>query len=402
MLEDFPLDKIQYKDVEAFFDLKKPEGQRVDYKRELYRLKTEDEKGELLADVCSFANTYGGHLLLGINAPKGIPSGLVGVECDNPDAEILRMTDLIRAWSEPRLDVHSFKIVAVQRQSDARYVFVVRIEASPNAPHSGYASKNGIREFFTRHSNGKSPMNTSELRDVFVASETAFQRMRAFRDFRVMKRIHTDEELPASIGNGPKLVLHLFPFASFRKLIAFSAKELLTHVNDFPTPLHSGGSGDLRPNLDGLASIYRLSRSPLCLAYVQVYRNGVIEAVNAGPHFFSSDRNDDTPTTLHPSICEEILIRALRKYIKGLKSLGVQPPAWGVVSMAVTKGLFIRGDHGSVNEIDRAFLLMPEFEIANFDDDPGPLLKNTCDAIWNAAGLYESGTFNHSLQNARV
>src|ERR1700691_1595497 len=114
MLEDLPLNKIEYKDIEAFFNLKQPEGQRVDYKRELYRLKTDEEKSELLADVCSFANTYGGHLLLGINAKNGIPSAIVGVECDNADGEILRMTDLIRAWSEPRLDVHSFKIVPVQ------------------------------------------------------------------------------------------------------------------------------------------------------------------------------------------------------------------------------------------------------------------------------------------------
>jgi hypothetical protein len=43
---------------------------------------------------------------------------------------------------------------------------------------------------------------------------------------------------------------------------------------------------------------------------------------------------------------------------------------------------------------------MPEFEISNFDEDPGPLLKSTCDAIWNSAGFYESGTFNDSLQTA--
>ena len=90
---------------------------RVDYKRELNRLKTDDGKSELLADVCSFANAYGGHLLLGINAKKGVPSGIVGVECDDADAEILRMADLIRAWSEPRLDAHSFKIAAVQGPS---------------------------------------------------------------------------------------------------------------------------------------------------------------------------------------------------------------------------------------------------------------------------------------------
>jgi Putative DNA-binding domain len=401
MLEDLALDKIEYKDVEALFNLKKPEGQRIDYKGELYRLDNPDEKAELLADVCSFANTYGGHLLLGIYEKKGVPTGLVGVECDNPDAEIRKMTDIIREWSEPRLNVHTFKIRPVNHPTAARKVFIVRIEASPNAPHSGYVSKNGIRQFFTRHSNGKSPMNTSELRDVFVASETAFQRMREFREFRVMKRIHTDEELPESIGNGPKLILHVLPFASFsRKLIAYSANEISAHEGYFQPPLYSGGIGELRPNLDGLASVYRLSRSPRCHAYVQVNRNGVVEAVNAGLHFASFDK-EDNPMALEVAISEQILIRALRNYVKGLKSLGVQPPAWGAVSMTGMKGLYIRrGNNNPVNEIDRAFLLFPEFEIANFDDDPGPLLKNTCDAICNAAGLYASETFKDSLQNA--
>ena len=109
---------------------------------------------------------------------------------------------------------------------------------------------------------------------------------------------------------------------------------------------------------------------------------------------------NENPTDLNPAICEQILIVGLRKYVKGLKNLGVQPPAWGVASLTGTGGLYIRGNNWSVNEIDRGFLLIPEFEIANFDDDPGPLLKNTCDAIWNSAGFYESGTFNDSLQTA--
>jgi hypothetical protein len=400
MLEDLPLDQIEYKDVEDFFNLQKPEGQRVDYKRELYRLKTDEEKNELLADVCSFANTYGGHLLLGINEKDGLPSGIVGIECDDGDAEILRMTDLIRAWSEPRLDVHTFKIKPVKRPTDGKYVFIVRIEASPNAPHSSYVSKNGIRQFFTRHSNGKSPMNTSELRDAFAASETAFQRMRAFREFRVMNRIHTDEELPVSIGRGPKLILHVLPFSSFsRKLNDFSANDILAHAKDFPPPLQRGGAGEQRPNLEGLASFYRRNEVVSPYAYVQIFRNGIIEAVNVGPHIVSYDDNEN-PTDLNPAICEQILIIGLRKYVKGLKNLGVQPPAWGVASLSGTGGLSIRGNNWSVNKIDRGFLLMPEVEISNFDEDPGPLLKSSCDAIWNSAGFYESGTFTESLQTA--
>jgi hypothetical protein len=98
--------------------------------------------------------------------------------------------------------------------------------------------------------------------------------------------------------------------------------------------------------------------------------------------------------------CEQILIRGLRHYVNGLKNLGIQPPLWVFVSLTGMKGVSILSDN-TAREIIDEFLLFPEFEIANLDDDPAPLLKGTCDAIYNAAGFYESWTFGESLKNAR-
>jgi len=246
-------------------------------------------------------------------------------------------------------------------------------------------------------------MTATELRDAFVASETVYQRMREFRRHRVKECIHTDQDTPVLIGHDSKVVLHLFPYASFRRLISFSAKELVAHASEFPPPMQTGVGFDPLPNLDGVVNFYTTERivllkrkAALSQAYVQLYRNGLIEAVNAG-HIVTPDRNQKV---LEISRCEQILIRGLRKYIEGLRKLGIEPPVWVFPSVTGMKGVSILSDH-TPHEIEDEFLLLPEFEVTSFDGDPAPLLKGACDAIYNAAGLLESWTFAKSLENAR-
>jgi hypothetical protein len=53
-------------------------------------------------------------------------------------------------------------------------------------------------------------------------------------------------------------------------------------------------------------------------------------------------------------------------------------------------------------QIERLFLHLPELELVNFEDDPGPLLRDACDAIWNAANLPYSTSFDESLKKAHL
>jgi hypothetical protein len=65
--------------------------------------KTYDAKREFLADVSSFANTAGGHLVYGISEAAGIPTGLPGVVISDFDAEKLRLENLLRDGILPRI-----------------------------------------------------------------------------------------------------------------------------------------------------------------------------------------------------------------------------------------------------------------------------------------------------------
>jgi predicted HTH transcriptional regulator len=59
-----------------------PEGVLVDYKRDMYGRGDADVK-EFLKDVSSFANTAGGHLIIGVDETGGIPTGISALSGDS-------------------------------------------------------------------------------------------------------------------------------------------------------------------------------------------------------------------------------------------------------------------------------------------------------------------------------
>ncbi len=67
-----PLDRITEQNILDLIDAKAAETQIIEYKRDTYG-KAYKDYSEFLADVSSLANTSGGDLIIGIDAPNGIP-----------------------------------------------------------------------------------------------------------------------------------------------------------------------------------------------------------------------------------------------------------------------------------------------------------------------------------------
>src|SRR5215204_4027733 len=76
-----------------------PEGPVVEYKRDMYGRADGDE---FLKDVSSFANTLGGHLIIGMDESAGIPNKISALTSD-PDQELQRLENLARDGIEPRI-----------------------------------------------------------------------------------------------------------------------------------------------------------------------------------------------------------------------------------------------------------------------------------------------------------
>ena len=102
-----PLEQITLDDFQQLIDDGEQEGKTIDYKQAMYRVdpltkeerkslsdekkkrRQEDRDGqikEFLKDISSFANTVGGHLIIGMVECNGVPTEIRVVEVENPAA----------------------------------------------------------------------------------------------------------------------------------------------------------------------------------------------------------------------------------------------------------------------------------------------------------------------------
>lgn len=101
-LNDKPLASISEADLQYLLVNKIHESKDIEYKRSLPGNADSDKK-EFLADVTSFANTKGGHLIYGIEETGGVPTAIPGLTVPDLDAAIQRLESLIRDGFQPRL-----------------------------------------------------------------------------------------------------------------------------------------------------------------------------------------------------------------------------------------------------------------------------------------------------------
>lgn len=383
-----PLEAIEEGDLQTLIDNQVSERKTIEYKEALPG-NSDGDKKEFLADVSSFANAAGGHLIYGVREELGVPVELSGLEISNVDAEILRLENCIKTGIAPRL----FRIVETHAVAlpSKRYAILIRIRKSWTVPHM-VTLKNDAK-FFTRDSRGKHQLDVSELRNAFLLSETAAERIRNFRTERLGMIVAGEGAI--SLGeNAPKLVLHIVPFEAFDLAARFDLFSL-NHVNHIyllePLQLHRGGYRSPHFNFDGLLC-------DLQGTYTQVFRNGSIEAVDTTILGASKERR-----VTSGSIYERKLLDALKRSLTAQKQLGVEPPIFVMISFLGVKGYEI--GFNSVETwayetqdhiIDRADLIIPEIMIDDFDSKLIEVMKPAFDTIANAAGWPRSLTYDES------
>src|SRR5258708_19183857 len=101
-LENKSLDTLTEQDFQDLIENQVTEGKAYDYKVALLG-NSDGDKKEFLADVSSFANTVGGHLVFGIDEAAGVATAIPGLPSLNPDNEKLRLEEIIRNGIEPRI-----------------------------------------------------------------------------------------------------------------------------------------------------------------------------------------------------------------------------------------------------------------------------------------------------------
>ena len=380
MLPD-QLDSIDESHLSALVTDGVRESRSLEFKAELV-LGTDSDRKEFLADVSALANGGGGDLILGIEDDNGTASAVVGLESFDPDKDTLRIESVVRDGIAPRIVGLRVRRVALSSGSS---VVVIRVPNSLNRPHM-VVFKQWSR-FYSRNSAGKYQLDVHELRSAFVASESVTERIRQYR----IERIDTilQGNTPKPLAGKSYLCIHMIPISAFDPSFSFD----ITNVQErgealWPIGRHSWGP---RVNLDGLLSFAPV-RTGGALGYAQLFRNGVIEAVDCDM-LAPLESHRQRPEKCIPSIAyERDIIRAVDGYIKFYKKYEMPTPVLIGLSILNVKG-FRMGtgnmfDVGS--QIDRDHLILPDLLAESLDFDTASFRRPCFDQIWNACGYERS------------
>ena len=162
---DKPLKDIKLADLQELIVERVQEGKDIEYKKEMYLLDHPDpksqnhQKEELLKDVSSFANTIGGHLIIGMAEDNKIPTDIPGLDIAERKRQEGRLHQIIARGLYPRI---SYDIFPVDVDA-AKYALVIRVAQSFDSPHR-VVYPNPFGQFYYRTSTGAQQMDTSELR----------------------------------------------------------------------------------------------------------------------------------------------------------------------------------------------------------------------------------------------
>lgn len=360
-----------------------PEGLRLDYKRDLYG-NSDAERREALKDISAFANSAGGHLLIGVEEHDGLPVGIPGLAGANPDEAILRLDQMARTGIEPRIP--GLRIRSVPLASGA-FCIAVRVPRSWNPPHR-VAAQNSNR-FWVRNSGGSHEASIEELRSMFTQGADAIQRVHDFRDRRMA-------QLTNGVGNRPlqgggRLVMHVVPLAAIVGAPAIDLEEALAQHQSF-RPIGTMGMTP-RFNLHGFINE---RGGDLNFGYTQVFRNGSIEATYAG--LVHQTRNG---AAIPSGIFEQRVFEVFPGYVNGLRHLDIPPPLVVLLTLEGINGAFyaVARGHWADPEppIDVDTLYLPECYVHDYGTavDYQRALRPAIDALWNSAGYSRAQSFGN-------
>ena len=379
-------------DLQALVELQLGESKMVDYKQEFPKNGSEDKK-EFLNDVCSFANAQGGFLIYGMKEVAGVPTEVMGIEIADPDAEILRIQNIMRDGLAPRIPSTAIRPILLE---NVKYCIIVRIPQSWMKPHMVSL---GSSKFYYRNSNGKQPLDILEIRAAFQLSGTAQERIMRFKAERVNNLIANDPPVP--MEQGAKTLLHLIPISASDPSIGFDVSKIESEIGTRKNVFLEPSSGRGRYNFDGYLSYTTPPRERSACAYMQVFRNGTIEAVESWV-IGALDHMEDKK---HIAIIsyENYLIEALPILLAHQRQLGVEPPILLMLSLLGVAGYSIEPTQGERRMpwykpedqmIGKDPLLLPEVIIDRYEIEPDKVLRPIFDALWNASGYPRCRNYN--------
>ena len=400
-LRYLPLDQVNQSHLQRLIDEPVSESRDIDYKGDTYGNADKDH-GEYLADISSFANTAGGEIIVGMTEQAGVPTGFAPLQMD-ADKEILRLQNIALSGLQPRIFGLAARAVPI---AGGGSILVVRIPRSYNQPHRIVRQGSGHHRFWARSSAGKYEPNVDELRLLFTRAPQLADRVRDFRFDRVAKIVAND--VPVPLAGNRAIIMHVAPLSAFEGGQAFQV-DIAQHPQQFFTAFPPIGAqvGHFRVNVDGFLVLSNVQADGKThRAYVQIFRNGIDEAVDSS--FLMGDGTAQSPLRLKSLRTEETIVKSSHTYLQALEARGAVPPYVVLVSLVGVKGIsysFAMGD-GTFFEDMSGILDRDQFHFSEMVIEEVPfdryeyarLIRPLLDQTANAAGRATSPSFD---QNGR-
>jgi hypothetical protein len=391
-LLDGKIEDITLETLRQLIEDKVPEGKALDYKRDRIGYK-DSEKKEFLQDVSSFANTNGGHMIIGMDEgdeeERGFPTSIVGFEVKSIDEEKGRLENIIRDGLEPRLNGVTIRPLPLNSSSSDLIAVIIRIPKSFNLPHM--VKYQGHHTFYSRNSSGKYPLDVSELRNLFGLHDSLAQQIKNFRVERLSRIISGDTPIP--LYDYPCVALYIIPFSSFSgdirlNLSSYNDYDLYTigNARHYGKYTHTQRSQSGRYNFEGYVTYSGYSHNTKQYEepeYTQLFRNGIIEAVWTYP-FHSFKDKKPIPSLLF----EEKLIESVQYYLSRLETFGVPYPIYVMLNLVRVSNQTMVLDNfaGKSMTFDRDTLAIPESIATHAGINVPKLMKEAFDIVWNSVG----------------
>lgn len=380
-----PLDQIDEARLQSLITAGAAENRTIDYKRTTYG-NAHADYSEFLADTSSFANTSGGDLVLGMDATNGIPTAITPLVMPM-DAEILRLEQIARGGLQPRIGNIAFQPVPIRAGGN---VLIVRVPRSYTPPHR--IIRQGSNRFWARSAAGKYEPDVNELRALFNAGPQLADRIRNFRLDRIAKI--AAGQAPVQLMDRGSLILHIVPLSAFDVTPGLPLRDIELNYRLF-VPIGSSTANGARVNFEGVLKTSNADpQATRHRAYVQLYRNGSIEAVNSTLIAEGSGIISDL---------DDGLIRYVMRSLNDLADNGIEPPYAFLVSFTGVAGARLKfpratWDDDIGNPLDRDQYHFDEVifqTIPTTSAECANIIRPILDQMANAGGKAASAIFDN-------
>jgi hypothetical protein len=275
-------------------------------------------------------------------------------------------------------------------------VLIIRIPRSYSSPHR--ITRQGKNRFWARSAAGKYEPDVNELRRLFNAGPQLADRIRDFRLDRIAKI--AAGQAPVQLMDRGTVVLHIVPLSAFDMGATLPLREIEQDFRLF-VPIGSTTANGSRINFEGILKTSNADqKATQHRAYVQLYRNGIVETV----HSTVMAESSGTPIIFN---LDDQLIYEVMRSLNDLAAVGIEPPyAFLATLIGVASAQFdvARGRNspwiGSLGApLDRDQYHFNEviFEtIPSTQAECASIIRPILDQMANAGGAAASPTFDSS------